>query len=401
MSFCDYTLRVDEEKGQNLKQIPDFLVVGAGINGLLVSRNLLALGASVMLIDQGEVARESSWAGGGIVSPLYPWRYSLAVTALANWAQEYYPQLVRELLAETGVDAEFETCGLLMLDAPDQSDAVSWAVSEGKAMEVWGAGRIYEAEQNLAADFGKGLWMPHLGHVRNPRLCKALIASLKQSPSFALQTHTRVAGFEQTDNRIVAAYTNATGSGERQSVQAGAFVLTAGAWTQQLLGSLQVESGVAPVKGQMLQYRLAEPLIDSMVLHKGKYLIPRRDRHLLVGSTLEYADFDKSLTEEGRKILQDAAVGMLPDLARYEPVRQWSGLRPGRAGGLPVIGLVEPHENLFVNAGQFRNGLVLAPASARLLSELIMNQRPFIDPQPYRPGTDPRGSSQAIQAQAS
>ena len=335
------------------------------------------------------------------MSPLYPWRYSLAVTALANWAQEYYPQLVRELLAETGVDAEFEPCGLLMLDAPDQSDAVSWAVSEDKAMEVWGADRIYEAEQKLAAGFGKGLWMPHLGHVRNPRLCKALIASLKQSPSFALQTHTRVAGFEQTDNRIVAAYTKAAGSGEIQSVQAGAFVLTAGAWTQQLLGSLQVESGVAPVKGQMLQYRLAEPLIDSMVLHKGKYLIPRRDGHLLVGSTLEYADFDKSLTEEGRKILQDAAVGMLPDLARYEPVRQWSGLRPGRAGGLPVIGLVEPHENLFVNAGQFRNGLVLAPASARLLTDLIMNQRPFIDPHPYRPGTDPRGSSQAIQAQAS
>ena len=84
-----------------------------------------------------EVARESSWAGGRDCVTLYPWRYSLAVTALANWAQEYYPQLVRELLAETGVDAEFEPCGLLMLDAPDQSDAVSWAVSEDKAMEVW------------------------------------------------------------------------------------------------------------------------------------------------------------------------------------------------------------------------------------------------------------------------
>lgn len=401
MSFCDYTLGVDEEKGQNLKQIPDFLVVGAGINGLLVSRNLLALGASVTLVDQGEVARESSWAGGGIVSPLYPWRYSPAVTALANWAQRYYPRLVQELLAETGIDAEFEPCGLLMLDAPDQSDAVSWAASQGKAMEVWGAGRIYEAGLNLAAGFVKGLWMPHLGHVRNPRLCKALIASLKQSPSFALQTHTRITGFEKLDNRIVKAYTDKAGSGKNQVLQAGAFVLTAGAWTQQLLGCLKVESGVAPVKGQMLQYRLAEPLIDSMVLHKEKYLIPRRDGHLLVGSTLEYTDFDKSLTEEGREILQDAAVGMLPDLARHEPVRQWSGLRPGRAGGLPVIGLVEPHENLFVNAGQFRNGLVLAPASARLLSELIMNQRPFVDPQPYRPGTDPRGSSQAIQAQAS
>jgi len=401
MSFCDYTLGVDEGKGQNLKQIPDFLVVGAGINGLLVSRNLLALGASVTLIDQGEVARESSWAGGGIVSPLYPWRYSPAVTALANWAQRYYPRLVQDLLAETGVDAEFEPCGLLMLDAPDQSDAVSWAASQGKAMEVWGAGRIYEAGLNLAAGFGKGLWMPHLGHVRNPRLCKALIASLKRSPSFVLQTHTRITGLEKEDNRIVKAYTDKAGSAKNQGLLAGAFVLTAGAWTQQLLACLKVESGVAPVKGQMLQYRLAKPLIGSMVLHKGKYLIPRRDGHLLVGSTLEYTDFDKSLTEEGREILQDAAVGMLPDLARHEPVRQWSGLRPGRAGGLPVIGLVEPHENLFVNAGQFRNGLVLAPASARLLTELIMGQRPFIDPLPYRPGANPRESSQAIQVRAS
>ena len=379
-----------------MKRIPDFLVVGAGINGLLMSRNLLALGASVTLVDQGKAARESSWAGGGIVSPLYPWRYSPAVTALANWAQRYYPRLVQELLAETGVDAEFEPCGLLMLDAPDQSDAVSWAASECKTMQVWGAGRIYEAKQNLAAGFDKGLWMPCVGHVRNPRLCKALIASLKQSPSFALQTHTRVTGLEKADNRIVQAYTEKASSGENQGLQAGAFVLTVGAWTQHLLGSLKVESGVAPVKGQMLQYRLADPLIDSMVLHKGKYLIPRRDGHLLVGSTLEYTDFDKSLTEEGREILQDAAVGMLPDLARHKPVRQWSGLRPGRAGGLPVIGLVEPHENLFVNAGQFRNGLVLSPASARLLTELIMGKRPFIDPQPYRPEANPRESTQAI-----
>jgi len=155
-------------EGRNLKRVPDFLVVRGGINGLLVSRNLLGLGASVVLIDQGEVAREASWAGGGIVSPLYPWRYSPAVTALASWAQGYYPHLVRQLLAETGIDAEFEQSGLLMLDAPDQSEAVSWATSEGKAMEVWGAARIYDAEQNLASGFSDGLWMPHLGHVRNP-----------------------------------------------------------------------------------------------------------------------------------------------------------------------------------------------------------------------------------------
>ena len=389
------------EEGPNLERIPDFLVVGGGINGLLVSRNLLTLGASVLLIDQGEVAREASWAGGGIVSPLYPWRYSPAVTALASWAQGYYPHLVRQLLAETGIDAEFEQSGLLILDAPDQLEAVSWAASEGKALEVWGTARIYDAEQNLASGFSDGLWMPHLVHVRNPRLCKALLASLEQSQSFSLLTHTRVTGFEEVDNRIVKAYANVAGSGEEQVLPAGAFILTAGAWTQQLLGPLNVESGVAPVKGQMLQYRLPTPLIDSMVLHNGKYLIPRRDGHVLVGSTLEYTEFDKSNTEKGRKLLRNAAVGMLPDLSRLDPIRQWSGLRPGREGGLPVIGLVEPRENLYVNAGQFRNGLVLAPASAQLLSELIMGEQPSIDPKPYRPTLDPRELTESTAASVS
>ena len=142
------------------------------------------------------------------------------------------------------------------------------------------------------------------GSCAQPRLCKALLASLKQSPSFSLLTHTRVTGFEEVDSQIVKAYANIAGSGEEQVLRANAFILTAGAWTEQLLCPLNVKSGVAPVKGQMLQYRLRKPLIDSMVFHHGKYLTPRRDGHLLVGSTLEYTDFDKSNTEKGRKMLQ-------------------------------------------------------------------------------------------------
>ena len=97
-------------------------------------------------------------------------------------------------------------------------------------------------------------------------------------------------------------------------------------------------------------------------------------------------------------MLQNAAVGMLPDLSRLDPIRQWSGLRPGREGGLPLIGLVEPRENLFVNAGQFRNGLVLAPASAQLLSELILGEQPSIDPKPYRPSLDSKDLTESTGA---
>ena len=86
----------------------DVLIVGAGINGLLLSRELASAGAEITLVDAGAVGREASWAGGGIVSPLYPWRYSAPVTALVGWAQKFYPDLVQSLLAETGVDAQYQ-----------------------------------------------------------------------------------------------------------------------------------------------------------------------------------------------------------------------------------------------------------------------------------------------------
>ena len=105
----------------------DFVVIGGGVMGLLLSRHLLQAGASVSLLEAGQCGREASWAGGGIVSPLYPWRYVPAVTALASQAQRLFPALCDELLAETGIDSEYRQTGLLMVDAQDAEQASRWA----------------------------------------------------------------------------------------------------------------------------------------------------------------------------------------------------------------------------------------------------------------------------------
>src|SRR5690606_39288778 len=105
----------------------DFLVIGGGVIGLLTARELAHAGASVTIVEQGLCCKEASWAGGGIVSPLYPWRYSAPVTALASAAQRAYPALCASLLDETGIDAELEQTGLLMLDAADEKEAFAWA----------------------------------------------------------------------------------------------------------------------------------------------------------------------------------------------------------------------------------------------------------------------------------
>ena len=143
---------------------------------------------------------------------------------------------------------------------------------------------------------------------------------------------------------------------------------------------------VEPVKGQMLLYKFDQAPIKSILLSEGRYLIPRVDGHLLLGSTLEHEGFDKTISSAARDSLLQSAYKILPALEEIQPVKQWAGLRPYAPEGIPYIGRVEEFENLFINAGQYRNGLLLAPASARLLADSLLGRTPIIDPMPYLPG---------------
>jgi glycine oxidase len=356
----------------------DFIVIGGGVIGLLLSRQLLQAGASVTLLEAGQCGREASWAGGGIVSPLYPWRYVPAVTALASQAQKIFPALCAELLAETGIDPEYRQTGLLMLDAPDAAQALQWAQENNVAMKTVdmhavATDHLQQSEPRLAENFASGLWMPHIANVRNPRLLQALMCSLKQQKKFVLREFSPV---QQLDNAAVV-----LSSGER--VAGGNIVVCAGAWSGELLRSIMPDIPVSPVLGQMLLYKMQPGWLRSMVLHDGRYAIPRVDGHVLVGSTLEQRGFDKSITEEACNTLRSAAEKILPDLRDVQPVRQWAGLRPGSPDGLPLMGKLSILEKLWICAGHFRNGLVLAPASAQLMADLLLQRTPLLNPAPY------------------
>ena len=361
----------------------DYLIIGGGINGLLLTRELATAGADVVLIDKGEFGREASWAGGGIVSPLYPWRYKPAITALASWAQAFYPQLAAELIEESGIDPELQVSGLLMLAAEEAEAALRWAVLNKRNMEKVDASYLYIKESELAPRFESALWMPDVANVRNPRLIKALVHSLDKQAKVSLKSHTELIGFCCRENRIIGSKLR-SGHQETQ-LRADKVVICAGAWSAGVLRELGVPLKIEPVKGQMLLFKFEQQPITSILLHAGRYLIPRRDGHMLIGSTLEYRGFDKSPTAAAKQSLLHSAYEILPMLRQHEPVAQWSGLRPAAPEGIPFIGKLEGFENLYVNAGQFRNGLVLAPASARLLADELLGRTPILDPRPYQP----------------
>lgn len=355
------------------------VVVGGGVIGLLSTYLLASAGQEVVLLEAGEAGREASWAGGGIVSPLYPWRYSPAVTALAHWSQDYYPQLGQALLRQTGIDPEVYATGLYWLDLQDEDEALAWAERQGRALYPVPMEQVRAAVPALGDGFSRAVFMPGVANVRNPRLLAALREALQRMPNVRVVEHSPVEALIQEGRRIVGVR---TAEGEWRGEQV---VMAAGAWSAELLAPLGIELPVKPMKGQMILYKCAEDFLPSMVLAKRRYAIPRRDGHILVGSTLEDVGFDKAPTEDALESLKATAVELLPALANAEVVKHWAGLRPGSPDGVPYIGAVSGFDGLWLNCGHFRNGLVLAPASCQLLADLMLGRKPSIDPAPYAP----------------
>jgi len=356
----------------------DFIVVGGGLSGMQVARELSAGGGRVTLLERGELGREASWAGGGILSPLHPWRNDDAVTALVRWSQHYFPRFAAELAEETGIDPEWLKSGLLIAEQTEAQSAMPWAQRWDVAIEKVSGDRLKELEPGLAPNEGGGLWLAEVAQVRNPRLLKALARSLALR-GVVIREHAEVVEFLEQDERVIGVRT------PNETLHADAVVVTAGAWTAALLGSMADNWQIAPVRGQMLLFR-AEPGQVRHILEQGEhYLVPRRDGRVLAGSTMEYVGFDKSTTRQAHDELHAAAVALVPALAQCPVEHHWAGLRPGSAQGIPVIGGHPRRRGLYVNAGHFRNGVVTGPASARLLADIVFDRKPCVDPAPYRP----------------
>lgn len=337
--------------------------------GLMIARKLLLAGQNVVIYDKAKVGSESSWAGGGILSPLYPWRYPQSVTELALRSQAMFPAIAANLLENTGIDPELEITGLLVLSVDDHAKAHAWASRNRVKIRVAETAEISKIEPGLAPTQAKhALVFPDIGHIRNPRLIAALRADLLQKGT-EFRENSEIIEIKVSDGIVHRLITT---QGE---VVARRVIVCAGAWTAKLLKKIGLGIPIEPVAGQMLLYKAEPGIVRNIILNNKRYLIPRRDGRILVGSTLENAGFSKRTTEEARQSLQNSALELVPALAKYPIEAQWVGLRPGSPLGIPYMGAYPDVDDLWVCSGHFRNGLVLAPASAEFMVTMILDKK--------------------------
>jgi len=356
-----------------LKLKSDFLIVGAGAIGLSCAIELLQRGAKVTILERGATGKESSWAGGGILSPLCPWDYPDEVTRLTSRGAALFPAWAKALYSTTGIDPEYELSGMLVLPPFDASVVQHWCETHDVPLQFIKTANFPQIVETEA------LYLPEVAQVRNPRLMRALRARVEMLGGRIVE-HCDVHEILHGDGKVRGLNTPIA------EYQADNYIVTAGAWSKQVLGQYALQIDIKPIKGQMLLFKFTTPPLIHIVLQGDLYLIPRRDGHLLVGSTLEDVGFDKNITQVAHDSLRQRAEAVLPKLHDMPLIQHWAGLRPASPRNIPTIGRHPQLKNLYVSCGHFRYGVTMATASGEILLNEILNQSQPIDVTPYQVG---------------
>jgi len=362
---------------------PDVLLVGGGVVGLSTALRLADNGVAVTLVDRQQVGREASWAGACMLPPGHDLPPEHNATILGDntpAARERYlrclsntiwPELSARLLEQTGIDNGYRNCGAVeVVDSPSafESRVADWQAEGIKVEPLRDRSAIEKQIPGLHENFAHAVWLPEFCQARNPRHLKALRAACQLSGVEILE--------DVADLSLQANGSVVTASTCSQTFQAERICVTAGSWTRQILRPLNVELPVQPVRGQIVQLSLPRLPFRCVIEQGSRYLVPRPDGLILVGSTQEHVGFEKQTTNEGISSLLDFAKSIVPELAQADVVRQWAGLRPGSPEGLPFLGRIDTFDNLYVGAGHFRSGLQMSPGTAQLLAETLMDSGP-------------------------
>ena len=359
----------------NFTKSSDILIVGGGVIGLSLAREMRKKGVEKISILERNSAcgAEASSAAAGMLAPHAECDETDDFYYFCNQSIALYPNFASELLDETGVDIELDRNGTLYLAFTETDSREIRARFERQKksdfpVEYLSATDARKTEPFVSPDVREGLFFPDDWQVENRRLLHAL-EKFAEFSGIEIYTNAEIKNLLVENGKVVGAQT------ETEKFYAPVVVLATGAWTSLVkagAGNLSLPLEIKPIRGQMISFHTAKRLFSKVIYTPRGYIVPRADGRILSGATVEDAGFDKSLTEAGVEFLRQNAFEISPSLANLEINEKWAGLRPFAADGLPILGALAEIENLFVATAHFRNGILLAPLTAEILSDKII-----------------------------
>lgn len=349
------------------------VIIGAGVAGLGIGWRLLQAGCAVTILERTQPAIGASWAAAGMLAVTAELEEAAeAERALALRSHALWPGFAAELEAASGRRVFLSRVGALLLAADGAGLDVLRAREQGD-IRVLGRDQARTLVPLLGDGTVGGLWSPHEAHVDNRALGEALtIAFLKAG------------GVLNANEAVVSIEAGPLVRTPYHLYRADAVVVAAGAWS-----SLVDDVPIQPVKGEVIALAPASGAVlpVPVVWGEGVYCVPRphlgEGGCLLIGATVQEEGFDTKPTPEGRDQLWAAASKLMPSLKGWALADHWAGLRPKSPDGLPLLG-PSGREGVFIAGGQYRNGILFAPAIAQEMADIILGKGAVI------PDFDPR-----------
>ncbi|HVP83147.1 MAG TPA: glycine oxidase ThiO [Rhizomicrobium sp.] len=343
------------------------LIIGAGVAGLGIGWRLLQRGAQVTVLERTQPASAATWAAAGMIAPVGESVHG-AETEFGRKSSALWPGFASELEGASGLEIDYRKNGALFI-APDEASAhiLGERAIEEESLELLTPPQALEKEPLLTPVISGAAWCADEAQVDNRALGQALTRAFTGAGG-NLQLNEPAVRFENDGEKI---------HGVRSPFkfyEADAYLIAAGAWSGQFEGlHPQILPPVVPVKGEMIALeapanaRIPEHVIRGIEV----YLVPR-GRRLFVGATVSQSGFDTSVTDKAKRWLQSHATTLLPSLADWQVDEHWAGLRPGSPDELPILGPTKI-SNLFAATGQYRNGILFAPALAEVMLQTILD----------------------------
>lgn len=366
----------------------DLLVVGGGIIGLAIGYEACRAGQRVLVVERDRPGSGASGVAAGMLAPASEaGATEPCLVELALESCRIYPEWVRAIEADAGVSCRYRTEGTLLVALNRDHDEelereANYQRALGLGVERLTASEVLDCEPTLSPRVTSGLFAEGDRQVDPCALIEALTIAIRRLGG-CVRSGAAVQSVWVEDGRVAGVRLG----GDERSIESRAVVVAAGAWSNGPIAGIGEQTPLRPVKGQILRLR-GEPLLRHVVRTPDVYLVPRDDGELVVGATMEEQGFDARSTAGATMNLLRAAWQVLPGVDDLELTELSVGFRPALRDNLPAIGPMGP-DGLFLATGHYRHGVLLAPATARLLIAAIRtgSMPPELVPfAPVRPG---------------